>query len=292
MVTSAKFLILNIGNALLISITLDGMKTKEDFQIQSFPYTRQFTMDVGKLGMLKHHIKALIEIDVTESREKIKSKQNESPHQISFTSWAIKCISQAVSEHKQVQAPRKGKNKLLIFDDIDISLLVEKELQGQLVPIPLILRKVNKKSIGEIYWEIEKAKRENVSLTKDYVIEKKRKNWPARLLANLPQWVRLWVWKILLSNPQWIKKMMGTVIITSIGMVGNINGWAIPFSIHPVCFAIGSINQKPAVHHNQIVPREFLQMTILLDHDVIDGAPAVRFVSRMTELMEKGYGLE
>jgi pyruvate/2-oxoglutarate dehydrogenase complex dihydrolipoamide acyltransferase (E2) component len=32
-------------------------------------------------------------------------------------------------------------------------------------------------------------------------------------------------------------------------------------------------------------------MTILIDHDAINGAPAARFVSRLTELIESGYGL-
>jgi len=32
-------------------------------------------------------------------------------------------------------------------------------------------------------------------------------------------------------------------------------------------------------------------MTVLIDHDVVDGAPAARFVSRLAELVENGYGL-
>jgi len=37
--------------------------------------------------------------------------------------------------------------------------------------------------------------------------------------------------------------------------------------------------------------REYLKMTILIDHDVIDGTPAARFVSRLTGLIEGGYEL-
>jgi pyruvate/2-oxoglutarate dehydrogenase complex dihydrolipoamide acyltransferase (E2) component len=32
-------------------------------------------------------------------------------------------------------------------------------------------------------------------------------------------------------------------------------------------------------------------MTISMDHDTIDGAPATHFASRMKELIESGYGL-
>lgn len=33
-------------------------------------------------------------------------------------------------------------------------------------------------------------------------------------------------------------------------------------------------------------------LTIIFDHDVIDGAPAARFTRRLIELVESGYGLQ
>jgi pyruvate/2-oxoglutarate dehydrogenase complex dihydrolipoamide acyltransferase (E2) component len=84
---------------------------------------------------------------------------------------------------------------------------------------------------------------------------------------------------------------MGTVLVTSLGMIGKVNGWLIPYSIHPVCFALGSVVKKPSVVKNNISIREFLEITILIDHDVIDGAPATRFVSKLSKLIENGYGL-
>jgi len=107
----------------------------------------------------------------------------------------------------------------------------------------------------------------------------------------LPQFIRLIIWKIILSNPYRIKNMMGTVMVTSVGMIGDVSGWAIPYSIHPLCFTIGSIIKKPGVKDDKIEIREFLNMTILIDHDVIDGAPALRFAARLKELIENGYEL-
>jgi len=146
-------------------------------------------------------------------------------------------------------------------------------------------------SVSDIYNEIERAKKENINENKNYVIEKNREKTPVKLFSLLPQCIRLLLWKILLSNPYRVKKMMGTVVVTSLGMVGNVNGWLIPFSIHPVCFAIGSIVKRPGVIDNNIEVREYMEMTILFDHDVIDGAPAARLVERLSELIEKGYDL-
>jgi pyruvate/2-oxoglutarate dehydrogenase complex dihydrolipoamide acyltransferase (E2) component len=35
-----------------------------------------------------------------------------------------------------------------------------------------------------------------------------------------------------------------------------------------------------------------LDLTLMFDHDVIDGAPAARFSARLIELMESAHGLE
>lgn len=267
------------------------MQKNVDYTIQSFPASRQFTLDVGKIGLHKHHIKAIIEIDVTDSRRKIKNKRAEFGDKISFTSWVLKCISQAIFENKQVHALRKGKNKLVIFNNIDISIVVEKEVDGVLVPLPMVIRDVNKKNLNEIFNEIEKAKKQEIKNENNYVIEQNRKKEPIKLFSLLPQFIRLLIWKVILSNPYRIKNMMGTAVVTSVGMMGNVNGWLIPYSIHPVCFALGSIVKKPGVIKNSIAIREFLEMTILIDHDVIDGAPAARFVSRLTDLIKNGYEL-
>lgn len=40
----------------------------------------------------------------------------------------------------------------------------------------------------------------------------------------------------------------------------------------------------------RILKNPFL-MTILVNHDVVDGGPAARFIARLTSLIEQGYGL-
>ncbi len=37
---------------------------------------------------------------------------------------------------------------------------------------------------------------------------------------------------------------------------------------------------------------EILNLTVLFDHDVVDGAPETRILRRLVELIESGYGLE
>ena len=104
----------------------------------------------------------------------------------------------------------------------------------------------------------------------------------------MPGFLRRAVWKIMLRNPKIAYKKMGNAIITSVGMMGKINGWFIQKSIHPISFGIGSILKKPVAVDNEIRIREILNMTILVDHDVIDGAPMVRFLNDLTKFVETG----
>ena len=76
------------------------------------------------------------------------------------------------------------------------------------------------------------------------------------------------------------------------GMFGKGSGWGIPTApIHSLFLTLGGITEKPGVVDGQIAIREYLCLTVSLDHDIIDGAPAARFVTRLKELIESGFGL-
>ena len=85
---------------------------------------------------------------------------------------------------------------------------------------------------------------------------------------------------------------MGTAVITSGGITGRFHGWIIPKSIHNLAFGIGSISKKPWVVKNEIQIRDILNLTILFDHDVVDGAPAARFTAQLVKNIEQSRPLE
>ena len=69
------------------------------------------------------------------------------------------------------------------------------------------------------------------------------------------------------------------------------NGWGMFPVTQVLGLVVGTIAWKPAVVEGRIEPREILHLTVVFDHDVIDGAPAARFTRRLVELIESGYGL-
>jgi hypothetical protein len=167
---------------------------------------------------------------------------------------------------------------------------VEKEINGERVPLPMIINKANEQSIESITSLISESKKEVLS-GKDVVIHRKS-TIGDRLYYHMPGFIRLFVWKFLLNHPRLVFRQMGNVAITSLGMMAKINGWFIPISIHPISFGIGAIIKKPVVVNDEIKIREIMNMTILIDHDVVDGASMARFISELTKNIEKGIFLE
>jgi pyruvate/2-oxoglutarate dehydrogenase complex dihydrolipoamide acyltransferase (E2) component len=268
------------------------MSERQSYEI-SYPSSRQLTFDLGRIGLAKHHVKALLEVDVTEARQLIKQSRH-SGRKISFTAWLIKAIADCVALHPPIAGINHAKsNKVLVFEDVDISIVVEKNVNGARVPLPYVIRKADKQSLFQIQDEIESAKSQTVEGEGDYVLGEEHNATGMRLFVMLPQWLRLILMRIfVLNNPQRTKNMMGTVMITTAGMVGHMRGWIVPFSMHPLCLALGSLNQQPAIFRGEIQKREILHMTVLIDHDVIDGVPAARFVDDLVKKLQSGFGLE
>jgi pyruvate/2-oxoglutarate dehydrogenase complex dihydrolipoamide acyltransferase (E2) component len=266
------------------------------FEQREFPNFRNPTIDVLIWGQKRHHIPILLEIDVTEARNAIRDRQTQTGQRISFTGWVIKCIAQAVSEYKFIHAVRKG-NKLVIFDDVDINIVIERSVSqtgtGETLPMPYIIRKANEKSAIEIHTEIRAAQRSSVA-TGEVQIASPRAAWMTKLGTMMPRFVRdLFFWQPLFRDPFRIKLMMGTVSVTSLAIAGESGmSWGIPIGIHPLLVAVGAIAKRPGIVDEQIAIREYVGLTVMFDHDVTDGAPVARFIRRLEELMTSGYGLK
>jgi len=261
---------------------------KQHHHYTKIPQSRLATFDVYSIGLKKHHISALLEFDVTDCRRKLREFRKAGTN-VSFNAYIIKAISKSLEKFPQASSFLYSKKNLITFRDHNISLLVEKQVGDEKVPLPVVLEKVNSKSAADISREIENA-REQVVSAKDIVLAQKP-GFHERLYYRLPGFLRRAVWRYMLNHPRLAFPKMGNVAVTSVGMMGKINGWFIHKSIHPISFGVGSVLQKPAVVDHEIKIREILNMTVLIDHDVIDGAPMVRFLKELTRNIETGTDL-
>ena len=263
----------------------------KEYKVIRFPKTRVATFDICAIGREKHHIPALLEIDVTDSRKRIREIKRDGKR-ISFTAWLVKVIGSTIKDHENVAAYLKGKRELIVFKDVNISMIVEKSLNGQKIPIPLVIERVQDRSVESLYRQINEARNHQLG-EKDIVLQSSAgANWPERLYYSLPGFIRRYFWRFMLAHPRMAYSRMGNVSVTSVGMMGSADGWFIPVSVHPISFGIGKVTKKPVVINDKIEIREILNMTVLMDHDLVDGAPMARFISDLSGRIEDSFCLE
>jgi pyruvate/2-oxoglutarate dehydrogenase complex dihydrolipoamide acyltransferase (E2) component len=264
------------------------MRGNETHEIQPFGLARRIGADWLELGKRKHHVMSLLELDVTEAREAMRRHRQQTGERFSFFSWIVMCVGRAVNEHKEVNAYR-GRQGIVVFDDVDISVVVEKTVAGAKTPAPYLIRNANTKTAIEIHQEIRAAQTQDIS--QGYQVLGQKKNPWAELFYLLPAALRQRIWRWILGDPFRVKRTMGTVVVTSLMSGARFNGWAIPIGVHTVCFALGAVVKKPGVVGDRIEVREYLNLTVLVDHDIVDGMPAARLLSRLAAMVEGGYGL-
>ncbi len=170
---------------------------------------------------------------------------------------------------------------------------------GETLPIPFVIRKANEKTVEQIHAEIRAAQSYPLAPGEQVIMPDQRLKlppWALRTFLSLPRIVRkALLWNRMKADPYLVKEMMGTVGITSVGMYGRMGSggsWAIPTGISPLNVAIGGIVRRPAFVNGRVEATEFLSLTLVFDHDVIDGGPVARFAARLTGLMEGAFGLE
>ena len=81
----------------------------------------------------------------------------------------------------------------------------------------------------------------------------------------------------------------GSFTISNLGMYG-IDAFT-PIINLPECaiLGVGRIISKPAVYHDQVVPRKMMALSLTFDHRVVDGGPASRFLNQVRQYVEQPY---
>jgi pyruvate/2-oxoglutarate dehydrogenase complex dihydrolipoamide acyltransferase (E2) component len=247
-----------------------------------YPRIRLLMADGGRLGLQKHTVHGLVEFDVTQAREAIRQHKAQTGEALSFSAFFLACLGKAIDQNKGMHAYRNWRNQLVIFDEVDVNMLFEVEVDSKKTIRPHIIRGVNKKSQWEMHQEIRAFQSQHQSSQESKFIDR---------FVLLPGFARrLFLWA-LFKNPQWIKDTYGTVLVSSLGMFGKGSGWAIPVPNHSLQLTLGGTGEKLAMVGERIERHQYLSVTISFDHDLIDGAPATRFIQRLKELVESGYGL-
>ena len=247
-----------------------------DYEIQPFSREREIIVDAGRLASRRHIAHCLIEADVTRVRELLRAAAT-SGNSLSFTAFVVASLATAIGEVPTVQAYRDWRRRLLVFHDVDVVTMIEPEAGA--VAIPHIVRTANRKTVREITEELR-----SIQLNPD---SSEQHGGLVALAPRLPRSARGLFYWALRENPRWFKRLAGTVVVTSVGMFGKGGGWGLGFlPMHTLGLAVGGIAEKPGVYEGEVAIREYVNLTLSFDHDIVDGAPAAMFAKTLRELIE------
>ena len=189
------------------------MNEENTYLIKPFPPFRRLVIDGLEIASRKHLIHGLVEVDVTKPRQRIRELKAETGESLSFTGFIVYCCAKAIDKNKYLHAYRDWRNQLILFEDVDISLGVERQGECQNEVLQLIIRSANRKTVSEIHQEIRQAQTKSLGETPwgRYI----------QFYVMIPSFIRRLLIRVTNRLPHLIKKLNGTVVVTSVGMFAN-----------------------------------------------------------------------
>src|SRR3954452_9456738 len=94
-------------------------------RVEPFANLRRQQIDWLALMKRQHTIHALLEVDVTDARRSIREYRVAMREPLSFSAFVIWCVAQAVEADRGMHAYRKVRSQLVLFDDVDVAVIVE-----------------------------------------------------------------------------------------------------------------------------------------------------------------------
>ncbi len=251
---------------------------------------RQFAMDAFAALPDTHLMVALLELDVTRALAAIEAMRGRG-ERVSLFSFLVRSIAASIAEHPDMNLVRHGR-RFVRFDDVDVSVPVEVQTKDGPFPHEVVLRRAQDLSPLGVFEKLEAARQAHARSGALSAEDR----WNRRMMALLrwtPRWVRVALMRWMMASAFRIKARAGTTLVTSVGKFASIAGHVFTFTTGPraATFAIGSVVQKPWVHDGAIAVRSIQSLSIMIDHDLVDGGPAARFAKRLAERVESAEGL-
>jgi len=254
--------------------------TSKPYSVEKFPRIRKATVDLLRAARRKNMIHSVVEVDITGVRQRLRRLKNETGRFASLTGYIVYCTARAVDQNKHMHAYRKGGNRLVLYDEVDVSTTIERKVEGEPQVVAMIVRAANQKSVTDISEEIRDEKAKEAKEAEIY--------GSIRLFLAIPAFIRQGIFRLLDRSPRLMKKRAGTIMVTSANLIGNGAFWGIPIASHTLNVTIGGIVDRITEVNGIYEKRQHLCLTLSVDHDIVDGAPAARFIRHLKKIIVKG----
>ena len=250
------------------------------FTLKTFPKRRKLVADIAWLSRSRHAMRGMIEVDITDARSSIHEWRRRTGKPLSFTSFLVSSVAKAVAANPEVNACHASRGRIAYFEDVNVLTMIEvPDFDGMKIPVGHLIKAADKLEVGGIQDTIDRF-RSNYNDASETRLQD--------LLTKFPQSVRRMLFARMPLNPDFVQKNIGTVIVSAVGMfLPRHAAWALGQSNHTVSLWVGSTMERLCMIKGNITPRTMACITIDLDHNIIDGAPAARFIAMLVKMIEK-----
>ncbi len=257
------------------------MKNK-GYRSETLSFNRQVVTASASVTKEKNTIHCITETDISVPRHLIKEHLEKTGEKISFTAYIVGCLANVIRDHPELNSFIKGR-KLILLDDLTVSVLVERDLNKEKVPEPVGIVKAQEKTIRQIQNEIREAQKNKGNKLGNLS--------GATWIRFIPDFLLRTFVRIAEKNITMAKRY-GKVCVTAVGMFSKDAAWFIPHGSTTVLVTVGGICERVVEVDGNFAAREHLCLTVSFDHNIVDGAPAARFMSRFTDLIKSGELLQ
>lgn len=251
-------------------------------ETRSIPSSRRAVTAAMRTGRRIAPIHGLLSVDVADARARLTTTAEPA----SFTAFIIACVGRAAAAHPEVHAYRDWRGRLVVHRFVDVTTIVEVTRRDGSFPLAHVIKDADVRDVSDISAELLRVKAEPTSSPSGTRLERTN---PAFLA--LPGAFRL-LYAVMARSPR-LRRSTGTVSVTAVGMFGGGAGFGIAFpTVMTLGVVVGGISERPVVVDGAIQTRQLLDLTVSVDHNVVDGAPAARFIHDLRTLIESAELLD
>jgi pyruvate/2-oxoglutarate dehydrogenase complex dihydrolipoamide acyltransferase (E2) component len=223
----------------------------------------------------------LFDVDVTTARGVLA----EADPPLSLTAFVVASVGRAAALHPQVHAYRDWRGRLVEHRHVDVQTLIEVSASQGAFGLVHVVTDADIRSVAQISAELRSVKTNPAGTTTGRLL-----NTLAPVAGRVPGLYRAMY--AAMGRSRRVHLATGTVQVTAVGVFGGGGGFAIaPPTLASLLVAVGGLSKRPRAVDDRIEVREVLDLSVTIDHNVVDGAPAARFVADLRQLLHTAAAL-
>ena len=246
-------------------------------EVLPFPSSRRAVTAAVRAGRRIVPMHGLLEVDVTDAHRLLAGHQP----RLSMTAFVVASVARAVAAHPEVHAYRDWRGRLVRHRHVDVQTLVEVPTEQGPFGLVHVVRDADIRSVADMSTEIGGVKAEMASTGAGRALQRL-----APIVGRVPG--SFSAMYAVMGRSVRAHQLTGTVQVTAVGMFAGGGGFAIaPPTLASVLVVVGGLSRRPRVVGDEIAVRDVLDLTVTIDHNVVDGAPATRFGADLRRRMER-----